>query len=62
MTNVNREITKQEYDKAKEDSPYSLIPEAIVTSVNEVRGGFLLKTLPLHQVQNPSSELFFFLV
>lgn len=30
MTNVNREITKQEYDKAKEDSPYSLIPEAIV--------------------------------
>ena len=27
-----------------------------------MRGGFLLKTLPLHQVQNPSSDLFFFSV
>lgn len=30
MTDVNREITKEEYDKAKEKGAYSIISEAIV--------------------------------
>ena len=30
MTDVNREITKEEYDKAKEEGAYSIISEAIV--------------------------------
>ena len=30
MIDVNREITKEEYDKANEKGPYSLIPESIV--------------------------------
>lgn len=49
MVNVKREITKEEYEKAIKESPYSLIPENIImgygaysASVSEVNGTYYL--------------------
>lgn len=49
MVDVRREITKEEYEKALKEGPYSIIPDSIVmgygaysASVTEVNGTYYL--------------------